>query len=143
MDNSTNTITQLIAIGAFVMSGVSLYLSIAKHKYKQEIATAEQTALLLLKMGEMEVQILKYGERLNKLRSRYAQSDDPRLKSIEIYIKVIKSLSKIIDGEVKNVDSGNLAYRDIKLQQSHYDTMNSVLEFVIQGADELLTEIPK
>ena len=134
-------ISTLIAIGAFVMSVISLYISIRKDTFDREVATAEQTTLLLSKIAEQQVQMLKYEGVLSKLRKRYSTKGDPRLKTIELFQKAIDLMSPAIEEEFSKVRGNrSMTYREIKMQQSHYDSQNSLLAFVIQGTDELVKE---
>ena len=137
----TTLVTTLLAIGAFVMSGLSLYISSRKDKFEREVVTAEQTAVLLSKIGEQRVNLLKYDDLLAKLRRRYSANGDSRLQSIELFQKAIDLMSPNIEDTFFKIQSNHLlSYRDIKMQQSHYDLLNSILAFVMQGTDELLKE---
>ena len=139
MKLSANIITQLLAIGAFIMSGVSLYFSRCKDKFEREVATAEQISLMLSKMGEMRLQILKYQDLLAQIRSLYIQNSDSRLEIVVRYERLMELLGSGLEEQIAAVPrETRMSYRDIKLRQSHYDAMNSMLEFIIRGTDELM-----
>ena len=132
-------ISTLIAIGAFIMSGISLYISIRKETFEREVVTAEQASILLSKIGEQRIQLLKYEGLLSNLHKRYVYNGDPRLKSIENFQKVITLLGPLVERSFEDVQSSNdMTYREIKMRQGNYDVMNSSLAIVIQGTNELL-----
>ena len=135
----TDIVTALIAVGAFVMSGISLYFSCRKDSFDREVVTAEQVAALLTKIGELQVKIFKYKKRLATLRARYKQNGDPRLESIEIYQKAMDLVERFNEQKFTNISTHNrLTYHEIKVHQSIYDTVSIVLDFAANGTDELI-----
>ena len=131
-------ISTLIAIGAFIMSGISLYISIRKETFEREVVTAEQASVLLSKIGEQRIQLLKYEGLLSDLHKKYVDNGDPRLKSIENFQKLITLLGPLVERSFEDVQNSNdMTYREIKMRQGNYDVMNSSLAIVIQGTNEL------
>ena len=103
------------------------------------MVTAEQASILLSKIGEQRIQLLKYEGLLSNLHKRYVYNGDPRLKSIENFQKVITLLGPLVERSFEDVQSSNdMTYREIKMRQGNYDVMNSSLAIVIQGTNELL-----
>lgn len=136
-------ISTLIAIGAFIMSGISLYISIRKDTFEREVATAEQSAILLSKIGEQRVQLLKYDGLLSRLHKRYSDNGDTRLHSIELFQKAIDLMSPVVEKTFEDVQGNNaMTYREIKMRQGRFDVMNSTLAYVIQGTNDLLKDEP-
>ena len=131
-------ISTLIAIGAFIMSGISLYISIRTATFERELVTAEQARVLLSKIGEQRIHTLKYEGLLSDLHKKYVDNGDPRLKSIENFQKLITLLGPLVERSFEDVQNSNdMTYREIKMRQGNYDVMNSSLAIVIQGTNEL------
>ena len=141
MEWSTLTAT-LIAIGAFVVSALSLYISFRKGKFEHEVVISDQKAVLLLKIGEHQVNLLKTSNLLSKLHKRYSENGNQlELHTTEQQQKIIDLMYSVIqDSFYKTQDSKSFTYSDIKTKQNDLDLMNSLCSFIIQWIDERLKE---
>ncbi len=132
-------ISPWLSIGAFIIALVSLRYSIRKQKFDEEMATSDQTAILLSKIGDAKVLLTKQHDMVSKLRAQSIKCATIPADIFDLLDESIDSMEKMLDLDMGNICfSKPRSYRQVKLMQGQLDAQASVLSSLISNVDETL-----